>query len=83
MTHGEIVKEQLWHIVIGTIVFVFLGSIAVMLDIASTYVAGLGVSDFTQQTLEYTAHGLLFVDIILFVVYIATSSWQLIKEMTK
>jgi hypothetical protein len=83
MTHGEIVKEQLLHIVFGTLVFVFLGAIAVALDIASGYVASLGVSEFTHKTLEYTAHGLLLVDIILFVVYIATSSWQLIKEMTK
>jgi hypothetical protein len=83
MTHQEIVKEQVWHIVIGTMLFVVLAAIAVALDLASLYVAGLGLSVFTQKTLEYTAHGMLVVDIILFVVYITKSSWDLLREMTK
>jgi hypothetical protein len=83
MTHNSIVKEQLLHILFGTILFVVLAAIAVMLDLASVYVAGLGVSTFTEKSLEYTAHGMLVVDLILFVVYIATSSYQLVREMTK
>ena len=83
MTHQEIVKEQLWHLVIGTILFIVLAAIAVALDLASTYVAGIGVSTFTQKILEYTAHGMLVVDIVLFVVYITVSSRDLLKEMTK
>ena len=65
MTQKTVVglKEQLRHIVIGTIVFVFLGTVAVMLDLLDI---------------------ILFVGcIILLVVYIATSSWQLIKELAK
>jgi hypothetical protein len=83
MTHNQIVKEQLLHILIGTILFVVLAAIAVMLDLASILVAGLGVSIFTEKALEYTAHGMLVVDLVLFLVYLATSSMQLLKEMTK
>lgn len=83
MTHNQIVKEQLLHLLVGTILFVVLAGIAVALDLASSYVAGLGVSGFTQKALEYTAHGMLVVDLVLFLVYLASSSWQLLKEMTK
>lgn len=83
MTHNQIVKEQLLHILFGTLLFVALAAIAVMLDLASIYVAGLGVSIFTQKALEYTAHVMLIVDLVLFLVYLAASSWALIKEITK
>ena len=83
MTQNEIVKEQLIHILFGTLLFLALAGIAVGLDLASLLVAHLGVSEFTEKALEYTAHGMLAVDLALFLVYLATSSWQLVKEMTK
>ena len=83
MTHNQIVKEQLLHILFGTILFVSLAAIAVLLDLASIYVATLGESSFTQKALEYTAHGMLVVDLVLFLVYLAASSGQLVKEMTR
>lgn len=83
MTNNQIVKEQLLHILFGAAFFVALAGIAVLLDLASIYVATLGVSSFTQKALEYTAHTMLAVDLVLFLVYLATSSWQLVKEMTK
>lgn len=83
MTQNQIVKEQLLHILFGTILFVSMAAIAVALDLASIYVAHLGVSTFTQKALEYTAHGMLVVDLGLFLVYLAVSSWALIKEITK
>lgn len=79
MTHNQIVKEQLWHLLVGTVMFVILASIAVALDLASVYVAGLGVSNFTHKTLEYTAHLMLVVDVVLFLVYLG----QLLKEIIK
>lgn len=81
--HNQIIKEQLWHILTGTMVFILLALVAVALDLASVYVAGLGVSTFTHKTLEYTAHLMLIVDVVLFLVYLASSSWQLLKEITK
>jgi len=83
MTHHQIVKEQLLHILIGTILFVVFGAIGVSLDLVSSYVATLNVSTFTKNSLEYVAHGMLGLDLILFVVYLAVSSWQLLREMTK
>lgn len=83
MTQNEIVKEQLLHILFGTLLFLALAAIAVLLDLASIYVATLGVSEFTRKALEYTAHVMLAVDLGLFLVYLADSSWKLVKEMTK
>ena len=83
MTQNEIVKEQLFHILFGTLLFLALAAIAVLLDLASIYVASLGVSEFTRKALEYTAHVMLAVDLGLFLVYLADSSWKLVKEMTK
>lgn len=79
--HHRMVKEQLWHMLLGTLIFVTLASLAVGIDLAASYMMHLGVSSFTHQTLELTAHCMLILDVILFLVYLATSSFELLKEM--
>jgi hypothetical protein len=81
--HNEMVKEQLLHMLFGTIIFVVLGSIAVALDLAATGVLKLGVSEFTHQAIEKAAHGLLLLDLVLFGLYLVRSSANLVKEMFK
>ena len=81
--HQGMVKEQLLHMLFGTIIFIVLGGIAVGLDLAGTAVKLLGVSDFTSKAIELTAHGMLVLDLVLFVLYLARSSWALCKEMFK
>ncbi|MDR2195738.1 MAG: hypothetical protein LBE50_03945 [Gallionellaceae bacterium] len=83
MTRNQIVKEQLWHILFGTLLFAAIAAVAVLLDLAASRVGELGTSVFTQKVLEYTAHWILLVDLALFLVYLASSSWRLLREMTK
>jgi hypothetical protein len=80
---NEIVKEQLLHMLFGTAVFIVLAAIAVGLDLAASALVELGVSNFTHRALEITAHGMLIVDLLLFVSYLGTSSIKLLKEMLK
>jgi hypothetical protein len=77
------VKEQLLHMLFGTLIFVVLGAIAVGLDLASAGVATLGVSEFTSQAIEKAAHGMLLLDLVLFGLYLVRSSIILVKEMFK
>lgn len=79
--HNELVKEQLLHLLFGTLVFVALGSVAVSLDLAAAFVKSLGVSQFTHKAIEYSAHAMLVIDLVLFGVYLGKSSYMLIKEM--
>ncbi len=79
--HQKLIKEQLLHMLFGTLIFIVLGCIAVGLDLAARWILGLGVSSFTHKAIEYTAHGLLVVDLVLFLVYILKSSFDLVKEM--
>jgi len=81
--HKGMVKEQLLHMLFGTIIFVVIGGIAVGLDLAAAAVRVLGVSAFTAGAIELTAHGMLVLDLVLFVLYLARSSWALGKEMFK
>lgn len=81
--HHELVKEQLLHMLFGTVIFLVLGGIAVGLDLAAANVARLGVSSFTHKAIEYAAHGLLVIDLLLFSVYIVRTSFALVKEMCK
>lgn len=67
----------------GTIIFTVLGGIAVSLDLAAAAVKLLGVSNFTSSAIEFTAHGMLVLDLLLFVLYLARTSWTLCKEMFK
>lgn len=83
MSNNDIVKEQLWHLIYGTIIFVVLASVAVGLDLAANAMLRLGVSSFTHKVLALTAHSMLVVDTVLFFIYLATSSVRLIKEMLK
>lgn len=79
--HQNMVKEQLLHMLIGTFIFIVLGGVAVALDLASTSILRLGVSEFTSQAIAWTAHGMFLLDLVLFVLYLARSSWALCKEM--
>lgn len=81
--HNEMVKEQLLHMLFGTMIFVVLVTIAVGLDLAAAGVMRLGVSEFTHKSIEYAAHGMLVLDLLLFTLYLVKSSATLVKEMFK
>jgi hypothetical protein len=81
MNHSQLVKEQLVHMLFGTVIFVVLALTAVSLDLLSGWIAHLGVSSFTSQAIQITADVLLVVDLVLFSIYLAVSGYRLIKEM--
>ncbi len=74
------VKEQLLHMLFGTLIFVALGVIAVVLDMAASAVERLGVSAFTHAAIATMAHAMFVLDLLLFVLYLVKSSWLLVKE---
>ena len=81
-SHNQIVKEQLLHMLSGTVIFVILGSIAVVLDIAGDMLVSVpGVSSFTHHAIETTAHVMLVLDLALFVSYLYKTSIALLKEI--
>ena len=63
--------------------FINIGGLAVGLDLAAAAVRVMGVSAFTSGAIELMAHGMLVLDLLLFVLYLARSSWALGKEMFK
>lgn len=81
--HRELVKEQLMHMLFGTFIFGVLGGLAVALDLAAGSVQRLGVSLFTQWAIEFSAHVMLAMDLVLFALYLARSGWSLAKETFK
>jgi hypothetical protein len=83
MNHNKIVKEQGLHIVFGGLFCFIIGAFAVGLDLASSYVKKLGVTGFTSQALEITAHAVLVVDLVLFFIYLIVTSIELVKGMVK
>ena len=52
-------------------------------DLAAAWIARLGVSSFTHTAIEIAAHSLLTIDLLLFALYTAKSSFELVKEMLK
>lgn len=83
MNQKQIIKEQLLHLVFGAIFFILIGVFAVGLDLASGLVAHLGVSLFTSKALEFSAHALLVLDLVLFFIYLVVSSIELVKGMVR
>jgi len=83
-SHNNIVKEHLLHMLSGTIIFVVLGSIAVALDAAADAAANIpGVSHFTHNAIEITAHVMLVVDLSLFATYLYKTIITLFNEILK
>ncbi|MBV7542157.1 hypothetical protein KW835_13750 [Acidovorax sp. sic0104] len=69
--------------VFGTVIFIVLGALAVGLDLTSQWVQTLGVTPFTYNAISSVAHGLMVLDILLFLGYLLKSSWDLLKEIFK
>ena len=81
-SHNQIVKEQLLHMLSGTVIFVILGSIAVALDIVGDVLVSIpGVSTFTHYAIETTAHVMLVLDLAMFASYLYKTSITLLKEI--
>ena len=83
MNHNKIVKEQLLHLVFGAFFFLVIGAFAVGLDLTSSFVKKLGVTAFTSNALEVSAHALLVLDLVLFFVYLSVTSIELAKGMIR
>lgn len=83
MDHNKVVKEQLLHLFFGAAFVVTIGAFAVGLDLASSFVKNLGVTSFTSQALEFTAHAVMVLDLVLFFVYLIVTSIELVKGMLK
>jgi hypothetical protein len=81
LDHNKLIREQLLHIVFGSLIFVAIAIAAVALDLLAGYVPSLGVSPFTTHALEFTAHAILVLDLVLFFIYLAVTSVELIKGM--
>lgn len=76
--HGA-VKEQLMHIVVGACLFAVIAGAGILLDLFSTWVKSLGVSEFTAIVISTVAHSLLIVDTLLFCLYVLVTSWSLVR----
>lgn len=83
MNHKQIAKEQFLHLFFGVMFFMVIGIAAVSLDLLATWVKTLNISSFTSSALEFTAHVMLVMDLVLFSTYLIVASINLIKEMTK
>ncbi len=83
MDHNKVAKEHILHLVFGALFVLIIGIFAVGLDLAATGVRSLGVSSFTSNALEFAAHAVLVLDLVLFFVYLVVTSIELIKGMTK
>lgn len=76
-------KEQIVHILSGSVFFLILAAIAIIFDLSAIWVKSLGVSEFTSEALTLSSHGLLIFDILLFINYLVKSSFQLFKGKFK
>lgn len=69
--------------VVGTAIFLIIGSVAVLLSFLIHWLEGLGVPPFTLAVLEFLEGALTITDAILFIVFLAVSLFRAIKEFTE
>lgn len=83
MKNIHLIKEQLLHTLSGMALGLVVAAVASALDIGSHALLKLGVSQFTYIAIALLAHCMMVVDLVLFSIYLVTSSKALIKEMLK
>ncbi|WP_296000338.1 hypothetical protein [Rugamonas sp.] len=71
--------DQIVHLVLNVLFFLVIAGAAVGLDLLSTWIATLGVTSFTVEALQFTAHGLLIFDLVLFCVSLLASGLHYVK----
>ena len=69
--------------VVGTAIFLIIGSVAVLLSFLVHWLEGVGVPPFTIAILAFLEGALTLTDAILFVVFLAVSLFRAIKEFTE
>lgn len=83
MDHNRVAKEQILHLFFGAAFVTIIGLFAVGLDLASGFVKGLGVTAFTSHALEFSAHAVMVLDLVLFFIYLIVTSIELVRGMLK
>jgi hypothetical protein len=83
MNQGKLAKEQIMHILSGMGVFLLIGLVAALLDYLSTWLGKIGVSTFTSTALGYAAHGILFLDLVVFFSYSIAVCVDFVKGVFK
>lgn len=77
------IAHFLGHTLVGTAVFVIVGTPAIGLSLLMEFLETLHVSTFTIQVLSFLEHGILLVDAMLFLVYLGVTAYQAMQEMIK
>lgn len=71
----------LGHSVVGTGIFLIVGAPAVFLGWMVHKLRELHVAEFTLTVLQFLEHSILVIDSLLFLAYLAFTTWSAIQEM--
>jgi len=82
MNPREITKDQVVSMY-SIAFFVVLTTAAVAMDLLYQWVKTLGVSTYTYLLIALTAHVMLTLDVVLFLVALFVTGWQFVKEVGK
>lgn len=80
--------ELLVHIAVGSVVFILIACISAAIDLFIGFLTGYSVSSFLLSTLSFVKKGILVLDVLLLIVFLANISlhfvtslnWQLAKQ---
>jgi len=81
MDHKQITTDQVVHLLYSLYFFLVLSAAAVGLDLVSQWVRTLGVSAFTYTAIALTAHAMLVLDVLLFLIALLVSGWEFVKGL--
>ena len=69
------------HTVVGTLIFLIIGSVAVGLSLLIRFLESVGIPSFTLQVLTFLEHTITVVDAVLYLVYLGITGLRAVKEM--
>ncbi|AZG12042.1 MULTISPECIES: hypothetical protein [Cupriavidus] len=69
------------HTVVGTLIFLIIGSVAVGLSLLIRFLETVGIPTFTLQVISFLEHTITIVDAVLYLVYLGITGYRAVKEM--
>lgn len=73
--------ELLVHIAVGSAVFLLIASISAGIDLFIGFLNGYAVSEFLLSTLSFVKKGILVLDVLLLVIFLANISLHFVKSL--
>jgi hypothetical protein len=79
--HWDRAKSQVAHVLFGSLAFIAIAVVAVVLDLFSSFCETLPITAFTSTIIAWVSHAMLLIDAVLFLAFLVSTGIDQLKAM--